>query len=181
MGKALRHIPVKLIVGLISEKPSQFLVAERSLRKKFGKTDRETRDLDFTYTDYYEEELGSNLKRKFVSFKDLIPIEKTYKLKLCTGKIERKFSKNNRRSVNIDPGYMSLSSLVLLTTKPGSHRIYLEKGIYADLELVYVKKGFRPLEWTYPDYRSKDYIDFFDSVRDSYHAEVKWLLKERAR
>lgn len=181
MGKALRHIPVKLIVGLISGKPSQLIAAERSLQKKFGKIDKETPNLDFTYTDYYKEELGSNLKRKFVSFTNLIPLEKTYKLKLCTGKIERKFSRNDRRSVNIDPGYMSLSHLVLFTTKPGSHRIYLSAGIYADLELVYVKKAFRPLEWTYPDYRSKDYIDFFNSVRDDYHAEVKWLLKEKAR
>ncbi|MCQ9207458.1 MAG: DUF4416 family protein [Omnitrophica bacterium] len=181
MGKALRHIPVKLIIGLIFEKPSQFSAAERSLQKKFGKTDKETRDLDFTYTDYYEEEFGTDLKRKFISFKGLISLEKTYKLKLCTEKIERKFSKNNRRSVNIDPGYMSLSHLVMLTTKPGSHRIYLSAGIYADLELVYVRGAFRPFEWTYPDYRSKDYIDFFNSVRADYHAEVKCLLKEKAR
>ena len=173
MGKPQDHIPVKLITGLISRNPSQFSVAKRLLEKKFGKVDKETDLLDFSCTDYYEKELGKNLKRKFLSFKGLIPLERDCRIKLYTSKIERKFSENNARSINIDPGYITLANLILFTTKNRSHRIYIGQGIYADLELQFAKKSFHPLEWTYPDYRTKEYIDFFNSVRATYVSQIK--------
>ena len=175
MAKPLTHIPVKLIVGLISSKPSQFISVKSILEKKFGEVDKETPLLDFSHTGYYEEEFGKNLKRKFLSFKDLIPLKKNYAIKLYTIKIEKKLSENSTRSrtINIDPGYISPSKLVLFTTKNRSHRIYVDKGIYGDLELMFIKKSFRPLEWTYPDYGTEEYIDFFNSVRAVYMSQIK--------
>ena len=177
MAKAITHIPVKLIVGFISSKPSQFALARRILEKKFGEVDKETPVLDFSHTSYYEEEFGKGLGRKFLSFKNLIPLKRNYAIKLYTNKIERKLSKNNaNRTINIDPGYISLAKLVLFTTKNRSHRIYVDKGIYGDLELLFIKKSFQPLEWTYPDYRTGEYIDFFNSVRATYLNQIKKYL-----
>lgn len=172
MGNPRKHIPAKLIVGLISCDPSQFAIVRVVLEKKFGKIDTESALLDFSCTHYYTKELGNSLKRKFFSFKKLIPLEKNYKIKLYTNKIEKKLSKNNFRTINIDPGYITLTNLVLFTTKPQSHRIYLDEGIYGDLELMFAKKSFRPLEWTYPDYRTNEYIGFFNEVRQLYKREI---------
>ncbi len=173
MGNPLKHIPVKLIVGFISSKPSQFISARHILEKKFGKIDKETPLLDFSHTHYYEREFGKNLKRKFLSFKNLIPLKENYGIKLYTNKIEEKLSENNARTINIDPGYISLAKLVLFTTKNRSHRIYIDKGIYGDLELHFIKKSFQPLQWTYPDYRTQGYIGFFNSIRAVYLNQIK--------
>ena len=75
---------------------------------------------------------------------------------------------DGKRRINIDPGYLSLSKLVLLTTKDFSHRIYLGRGIYAEATLRYTNKTFQPFEWSYPDYRSDDYVGFFNKVREGY-------------
>ncbi|MEK6733229.1 MAG: DUF4416 family protein, partial [Candidatus Omnitrophota bacterium] len=69
------------------------------------------------------------------------------------------------RRINIDPGYISDSKLVLATTKDYFHRIYLTSGIYAEVTLRWRRGGFEPFEWTYPDYQSKEYIDIFNTIR----------------
>ncbi|UCD55539.1 MAG: DUF4416 family protein [Candidatus Omnitrophota bacterium] len=173
MGTPLKHAPVKLIVGFISSKPAQFISARHILEKKFGKIDKEMPLLDFSCTRYYEKEFGKNLKRKFLSFENLIPLGKNYDIKLYTNKIEERLSENNARTINIDPGYISLAKLVLFTTKNRSHRIYIDKGIYGDLELHFIKKSFQALPWTYPDYRTGECIDFFNSVRAVYLNQTK--------
>ncbi|MFC1576464.1 DUF4416 family protein [Candidatus Omnitrophota bacterium] len=173
MGKPETHIPVKLVVGLISGKPENLELARNTLERKFGALDDETALLDFSYTNYYEGEFGKGLKRKFLSFKKLIAPASAYKIKRYTNEIERRLSRKRARTVNIDPGYIALSKLVLFTTKDGSHRIYLHKGIFADIELMFEHKTFRPLEWTYPDYRSREYVNFFNSVRAQYVDQLK--------
>jgi len=176
MGKPVRHIPVKLIIGLFSSHPDCFSAATRILKNKFGKTDSETSFWDFSCTAYYEKEFGKNLKRKFLSFGKLIAPSQLYKLKLYTNRIENKFSEKSARKINIDPGYVSLTQLVLFTTKNRSHRIYCDEGIYADIELAFVENSFRALEMTYPDYRDEKCIDFFNSVRKKYFSQVACYL-----
>jgi len=112
--------------------------------------------------------MGKNLSRKFISFKHLIDPERLVSIKLFTNKLEEKFlwPGSSRRKINIDPGYLTLSKLILATTKDFSHRIYLGSGIYAEVTLRYLKnKGFQPWEWTYPDYRSKEYLEIFNQLR----------------
>ncbi|MBN1354141.1 MAG: DUF4416 family protein [Candidatus Omnitrophica bacterium] len=176
MGLARAHIPVKLIVGLISCRLTHFDAAKNVLKRKYGDIDGETEPLDFSCTRYYAEELGENLKRKFLSFRSLIPLDRQCRIKLFTNKLEKKFSCRLKRAINIDPGYVSLTKLVLFTTKPRSHRIYIESGIYADIELLFSDKTFHPVEWSYPDFKTKGYIDFFNSVRATYSNQIKPLL-----
>ena len=78
-----------------------------------------------------------------------------------------------RRRVNLDPGYVSLSKMVLATTKDYSHRIYLGQGIYAEVTLHYRHGAFHPWEWTYPDYASQRYLDIFGHIRDIYVAQLR--------
>ena len=180
MGKPARHVPVKLIVGLIASQTSQFILVKNILKKRYGPIDNETGTIDFSCTDYYEEEMGKSLKRKFYSFEKTIPIENSHLIKLYTNKVEERFCFNHKRTVNIDPGYMTLANLILFTTKERSHRTYAGKGIYADLELQYRNRSFSPLEWTYPDYRTTEYIDFFNSVRTVYADQVREGQKLKA-
>ncbi len=84
-----------------------------------------------------------------------------------------KYSRNGKRQINIDPGYVSLGKLVLATTKDQQHRIYLKKGIYAEITLRFVDKRFVPWDWTYRDYKSKQYMEVFNKIRS--------MLKDRAR
>ncbi|MDD5120131.1 MAG: DUF4416 family protein [Candidatus Omnitrophica bacterium] len=169
MGKAAKHNPrVKLITGLIYKDEAVFIKAKNKLRKKFGKIDFESAPLDFNYTDHYEAEMGGLLKRRFIGFAKLIPIQDLYKIKLFTNRLEAKFSISGNRSVNIDPGYMDLAKLVLASTKDYSHRIFLRKGIFAEIALTYRKDTFSRNDWTYPDYCSKEYIDIFNQIRKIY-------------
>ena len=163
---------VKLIVGLISFQESKFSKASKLLEQKYGPIDLRSPVMGFTHTNYYEKEFGSNLKRIFLSFKKMIDIKNLYKSKLDTQKIERRLSSKLKRQVNIDPGYITLGKLVLFTTKNYSHRIYLNRGIYAEVTLKFEGNSFIPWPWTYPDYRTNEYIEFFNKVRQIYKAQV---------
>ena len=141
MGKAKKPKAVKLIIGVLAKSQKLFNIAEEFFIKEFGPIDYESPVISFNYTDYYKKELGSPLKRKFISFKNLIPPEKITKIKLLTNSIEEKLavkinssrlglrlrSKNiNReleRRINMAPGYISDSKLILATTKDYFHRI----------------------------------------------------------
>lgn len=159
---------VKLVIGFIYKDEAIFIKAKERLKKRFGKIDFESKVLDFNYTDYYEAQMGKGLKRKFVSFSKLISIADLYRIKLYTHRLETKFLTAKYRQVNIDPGYMDLAKLVLATTKDYAHRIFLRKGIFAEITLSFRGNSFSANEWTYPDYRSQEYIDIFNQIRKLY-------------
>jgi len=165
---------VKLIVGMISTKNGPFFKTERLLVKKFGPIDLKSNAIAFSYTKYYEKEIGKNLKRKFLSFKKLIDPSKLGSIKNFTIQIEKKLSrKNGSRRINLDPGYITLSNLILATTKDFSHRIYLGKGIFAEVTLLFQNSAYRSLEWTYPDYKTKKYQNFLVKVRKVYKNQLE--------
>jgi hypothetical protein len=173
MGKIKKRIPVKLIVGFIFKKADILNKAKAILERRFGEIDFESKTLNFSHTDYYEEELGKNLKRIFISFKKLISPEHLSKIKILTNKIEQRLASGQKRLINIDPGYLEFSKLILATTKDFRHRIYLDSGIFAEVTLFYENKSFRPWEWTYPDYKTKKYAEIFNKIRQIYAAGIK--------
>ena len=176
MGKPTEPIRVKLFTGLLTSRPEVLEVVEGKLRGEFGPTDLESGLIPFDFTDYYREEMGEGIKRKFLSFEKLIYPGDLPELKLLTNEFEEELSEQTGldvlRPVNIDPGYVGLAKLVLATTKNYSHRIYLRDGIYAEVTLRYKNGDFEPLQWTYPDYRSSAYLNFFRRVRSRYCAQL---------
>lgn len=175
MGKINNPLPVKLVVGLIfNDNDARLAVLDR-LTRVFGEADFQSGTMPFTYTDYYEKEFGKNLKRSFISFKELIPSEALPRIKADTNKLEIKFSFKGKRKINIDPGYLTLAKFVLASTKDYAHRVYLGSGIYAEMTLLFKKDSFQPWEWTYPDYRTREYIDIFNRIRTIYSQQVKTL------
>lgn len=173
MGKIRKHIPVKLIVGFIYNDGESLKKARCYLVKRFGKVDFESAAVPFIYTGYYEKEFGKDLKRKFIGFHKLISPCKLSGIKIFTNKIEKKLSKGACRRINVDPGYLNLSKLILATTKDFAHRIYLSRGIYAEVTLFYKDKNFRSCEWTYPDYRTAEYIEVFNNIRAIYEEQTR--------
>ena len=72
---------------------------------------------------------------------------------------------NGNRKINLDPGLLSLSSLILATTKNNVHRIPLQKGIYGEVTLMYVNREYQTLPWTYADYRTPAFHEIFKEMR----------------
>jgi hypothetical protein len=155
----------KLIVGLLFREPSVQLETLAALGDRGGRGDFLTEPRPFTYTDYYEGEMGSSLIRQTGSFAQLVHPEALPDIKLVTNSLELQWSIQNRRQINIDPGLLTEERLVLATGKNFTHRIYLRSGVYADLTLIYQKGSYRTLAWTYPDYCEPDLLHFFGVLR----------------
>ncbi|MDD5282055.1 MAG: DUF4416 family protein [Candidatus Omnitrophica bacterium] len=170
LGKARKYNhKVKLIMGFIYKDEAIFIKVRDKLKRKFGRIDFQPGPLDFNSTDYYKKEMGPGLKRRFISFSKLILMQDLYRIKLYTNRLEAEFlASSGERQVNIDPGYLDLAKLVLASTKDYAHRIYLRKGVFAEVTLNYRGNSFSPNDWTYPDYRSHEYADIFNKIRGLY-------------
>jgi len=173
MGTAKEHRPVKLFVGMFTEQEGLFDTARTALGQAYGPVDHISPVWPFDFTTYYTEEFGENLVRQFISFSELIESARLPEIKLFTNDLEQEFTLQGKRQINLDPGYIDLSKLVLATTKNHQHRLYLGQGIFAEVTLRFVRKSFRPWEWTYPDYRTDHYIRFFNQVRQTYLEQLR--------
>lgn len=173
MSRLTEPPPVRLFTGLIFKSEEILSRCLLKLKTEIGEIFYESETFDFSQTNYYKDEMGGNLKRKFVFFDDLHKREEIVNIKITCNKIESIFTNDNKREINIDPGYLAPEHLILATGKGYSHRTYLGKGVYADLTLIYEGKGFRNLEWTYPDYKFKDIQDMFLVARKKYLKELK--------
>jgi len=169
--------PVKLIVGILAANYQCLHSAAHALTDKFGNADFTSEVWPFDQTDYYKEQMGPRILRQFVSIDRLIHPEKLAKIKLRTNKLEQKLAKTLgipvSRPVNLDPGIIEPSKLVLGTTKNYSHRIYIGRKMYAEVTLIFNKGSWQPLDHTYPDYRQQCYFDFFDKVRTRLLEQLK--------
>jgi hypothetical protein len=146
---------------------------EKLLEDAFGPIDLRSERISFDQTSYYQHEMGDELAREWVSFKQLIRQDAIADAKLTTSRLEKRVARSDgSRTVNLDPGYVVPPRLVLATMKDFAHRIYLEKGIYAEVTLIYREGEFQPLEWTYPDYRQPVALNFFTTVRTGYLAQM---------
>ncbi|MCX7995526.1 MAG: DUF4416 family protein [candidate division WOR-3 bacterium] len=157
---------VLAFAGLIFVKEFNPELALEGFKELLGSVIKKSDVIPFIHTTYYNKEMGENLFRQWVLFEKFINPDLLIDLKHRANEIESKFlNENGGRKINIDPGLISLSNLVLASTKNYAHRIYLGKGIYAEITLIYKNQQFRPLEWTYPDYREEIALKFFDECR----------------
>jgi len=166
MGKPLFPAPSLLFTGILYTDVSYLEKTKEILIDFFGPTLIETSPFQWNYSDYYKRELGSQIMRTFIFFRNPINPEDIVDIKLKTNSIEDSMSVNGKRKINLDPGYLTLSNVVLATTKNYSHRIYLGKGIYGEVTLVYKDKTFIPHIFTYPDYQEKNCIEMFMKARE---------------
>jgi hypothetical protein len=165
--------PVKLVVGLISSDPNLLGQAQSALAEGFGTISVKSPEIPFSFTDYYEKEMGPNLIRQWVGFEGLVESDQLFDFKLRTGQLEKRFrTSDGKRRVNLDPGLLTLHNLVLASTKGFAHRIYMREGIYAELELIFQSGKFQPLAWTYPDYQTPVCQEFLMRCRKELLADA---------
>ena len=168
--------PVKLICGLIFGSHDMYERSEAALVQQYGELDIRSPVFTFDFTDYYEKQMGRDLKRAFLSFRDLRSPTELSSIKIGTISLEgelREEAGSDLRVINLDPGYLTASALIMATTKDFAHRVPLQEGIYAHLELLFGKKEVRTLDWTYPDFRSRAYQDFFLEVLRVYLDQIR--------
>ncbi|MBU2102597.1 MAG: DUF4416 family protein [Candidatus Omnitrophota bacterium] len=175
-----RHfpLPVKFFASLIYTSEDLYQKAKKELIKIGGALDYESERFEFTFTEYYCHEMGKPLFRRFIVFRRLRNPEYLVVLKIASMRIERTYARQKRRSVNIDPGYLNEAKLVLATTKDFYHRLYLGKGIYAEVTLCYQDKAFCSFPTTYPDYKSQSHLALFHTIRELYRAQIHDVLKK---
>ena len=175
MGKIHPPCPVKPVCGILAATPSLAEEAEKALEAAWGGIDLKSELIQFDFTSYYEKEMGKNLWRRWVSFKDLSDPGTLAGRKKASNDMEKNLSSGGYRRVNLDPGYLSMAKLVLASTKDFSHRIFLSDGIYAEVTLIYRHDAFSALPWTYPDYQSETALKFLLKVRETYHSQLSLI------
>jgi hypothetical protein len=124
-------------------------------------------------SDYYDGELGTPVMRRFCFFERLIKQDEIADIKVWTNRLEVELSTDSGRKVNLDPGYLTTAKVVLATTKDYSHRIYLGKGIFAEVALIYKGSGFQPHVFTYNDFRDGLNIGRFEEMREIFKIRLK--------
>lgn len=163
----------KLIIGILTSQPQRETHLNELLEKAFGPVDFISSKEGFNFSSYYYKEMGAPLIRYFVSFERLVDPTLLAEIKNKTNELERALSEDGKRRFNLDPGLLALSRFILASTKNSSHRIPLKDGIYAEVELVFERGTFRPVEWTYPDYRSEFYISVLNTIRKIYKKNLQ--------
>jgi len=169
-----KPLKVRLFIGILYSDNSKSVLDDvlKILIEKYGPLCRTSDEYSFSsITKYYDSELGSGLKKRIYFFEKLIAPGDIVDIKLFCNKLEDKHRIINSRTFNIDPGYLSMHNVVLVSTKNFTHRIYLDKNIYAEITLIFKKEGPHELEWTYPDFR-------LTNIKNLFVEERKKLLNE---
>ena len=166
---------VKLICAVLFSTSGDINRANADLENRFGKIDLKSPVFDFTFTDYYNDEMGESLIKQLLSFEKPVMPDQLADIKNATNKIESLYLLKGKRTINLDPGYLEESKLILASTKNFSHRIYLKDGIWAELTLSYAGGRFVAHPWTYPDYQTELAYGFLSKVRDIYVNQLKMI------
>jgi hypothetical protein len=172
MGDIRHPLPVKLFFGMLTPERSLFDACAEILSTEYGPLDYQSEIWPWDKTDYYRAEMGTGIWRKFIFCRQLIEPAAFPAIKHFTNTLEHAFilpgGGSLRRRINIDPGYVTEAKIVLATTKDFSHRIYIGSDIYAEVTLRYQvrERRFAPMDYTYPDYRSDNYIIMFNKARE---------------
>ena len=167
MGRLRKPEKAVLFIGSLYSQTAIFGDVLPLLKKNFGDVFFESPVSQWDYSSYYYKELGKPIYRSFIFFKELFDTSMLSDSKLLTNEIEDMFSMDNKRRINLDPGYLTLAKVVLASTKNYSHRISIGQGIYAELALIFQKgNGFQPLPYTYNDYKERAALEMFSEARD---------------
>jgi hypothetical protein len=173
--------PVKLIVGILASDERCLAAARDAVSAAFGPADLISEAWTFDQTTYYVDQMGPKVLRQFVSIGELVHPGVLAEVKHRTNAIEQELAKTLAapypRPVNLDPGVIEPSKLILASTKNFAHRIYIGRQMYAEVTLVFDKGQWRTLPYTFPDYYRPEYHEFLSLVR----ARLVEQLRQQSR
>lgn len=180
MSQPTVPLPARALLSVLSARWDAFWPALRPrIESLLGEIDYESADIPFTQTNYYDRELGTPITRRILSFARPLPMDALAQVKLDTNLMEEEWKMDGRRLFNLDPGYINQERLVLATGKNFSHRVYLSRGIWADLTLIYHKGGWFDLPWTFPDYATSEIKGHLTRIRDLYKRDLQHSLNAK--
>ena len=169
--------PVKLIVGILAADEKCVTAARRNVEDEFGDIDFVSEVWPFTQTDYYKLQAGEHILRQFVTIKDLVDPGQLAQIKHKANEMEQTLAAELNmelpRPVNLDPGIIEPSKLILASTKNFSHRIYIGDNMYAEVTLTYSKGKWETYKYTFADYQQPAYHEFFSKVRNRLVEQLK--------
>jgi hypothetical protein len=158
--------PVKLFAAVLYARDEALRAAVPLMESAWGEIDYTGPDRSFDLTDYYEPEMGKNLRRRLISFRELFSPECLGEAKHIANDIEDKSAGKNGRLVNLDVGYLDLNKIVLASFKGAGQKIYLGGGAWADMIARYRGGRYQPFEWTFPDFRDGRYDAELKAIRE---------------
>ena len=152
-------VPAALLCALAVDGEASECRALSLLVDRFGPIAAISASYPLATEGHYAREMGAELSKKIVCFADLVDPAILAQAKVDAMDMERRLARKEGtdffRRANIDPGLLSIESLVLATSKRAGHRICIASGLYAETTLLYQKGQYRPLPWTYLDYQSE--------------------------
>jgi hypothetical protein len=170
MGEIHQQPPVMPILAAFSRYDSALDWARDRATEAWGPVALASCRFGFVETDYYAATMGTGLFKQFWAFACLRDPSELVDWKLAANEWETEYARRARhaesRPLNLDPGYLTLAKLVLASTKDHAHRIYLGRGIFAEVTLYFKEGGWQHRDWTFPDYRRADYQQFFGEARE---------------
>lgn len=162
--------PALLLVAIFSRHESALDWAAERVAANWGTIALASERFDHSETSYYANQMGSGLLKQFLIVEGLYDPAKLAQTKLQSNAWEEEIVLGGdyaeSRPLNIDPGYVTLTKLVLASAKDRAHRIYLADGIYAEECLYYLDRRWQSRAWTYPDYQREDFQAFFVEARE---------------
>lgn len=171
--KPTEPIPVKLFCGVLFSDSQLLDNADSLLAGQFGEIDYQSKQFSFDISEYYRPEMGWPMFRLFWSFDRVILPNEIVRIKIVCNEIEDRLAIQGNRKINLDPGYLDYDKVVLASAKYNGQKIYLDRGIYADLTLRYEKGNYHPYPWSFPDFKGGLYNQTFLRIREIYKAQLK--------
>ena len=152
----------KLFFALMYKDKDVFEKAVERLKEDFGAILSNSAEYNFDFTDYYREEFGSNLKKILIAFNKLINMRDLDEIKIISSQIEGEFcNDDNKRVINIDPGYFNEKGVVLASFKGKDFKESLGEDVFAHKVLEFNNGNIKDFYHTFPDFKSSIVKDFF--------------------
>jgi hypothetical protein len=164
--------PVLLVVAAFSRHPEALDWAQIRLQRDYGPILCRSDPFVFDQTAYYAATMGTDLRKQFLVFTELIEPDRLAAIKCHTNNMEEELAAQGAypevRPLNLDPGLLHLGKFILATTKDQAHRIYIGHGIFAEVTLRFHTGVWEPWPWTYADYRQPSVREFLRQAREDY-------------
>jgi hypothetical protein len=181
MARTEAPAPVKYLVAVLYRGPRNLEAVKKELTGRWGPVDVEGADHPFDVTDYYEPEMGPSLVRRLLAFETLYPPTLLVDMKLACNRIEDDLAVGGKRTVNLDAGYLDHNKYLLASAKGAGQKVYLDRGIWADLSGRYRDGKYRPFEWSFPDFRDGRYDGELLAMRKRYLEQLKQARRQTGR
>lgn len=178
MAEIKPPLPVKYFIAALYSDAQVLDRAVAIIQKEWGDVDYRSADFPFDVTDYYVAEMGAGINRKIITIKSLYSPTLIVDMKLRCNEIELELARDGNRLVNLDAGYLDHNKILLASAKEAGQKVYIDKGIYADLAGRYKSGKYQSFEWSFPDFKDGRYDKELLLIRKTYMRQLReWRLE----